>query len=190
MKTATRRTAAIGFILVLFGTGAWVVSWNRWTSPLSPPPIVTVEPELPEGWLSGTLDNCRDGDTLRLLTATKQSIPIRLNGIDAPELAQPHGHDARRALLALCEGQELEVAGYGRDRYGRIIGDVRVKGRWLSGLLVKQGWAWHFKEYSDNGELAALEIEARTDKRGLWADEKPVAPWEYRKARRANGDND
>lgn len=47
--------------------------------------------------------------------------------------------------------------------------------------MVKNGFAWHFKKYSKDPVYAQLEIEARNNKAGLWADPDAVAPWTWRK---------
>ena len=47
--------------------------------------------------------------------------------------------------------------------------------------MLKQGLAWHYKEYDRNSLYARLEEEAKQDGRGLWSDERAVAPWVWRK---------
>ena len=54
-------------------------------------------------------------------------------------------------------------------------------GRNLNREIVKAGFAWWFRKYAPKDtELEALESEARAARRGLWADPRPVPPWEYR----------
>ncbi|CAG0912171.1 unnamed protein product, partial [Cyprideis torosa] len=43
-------------------------------------------------------------------------------------------------------------------------------------------YAWHYRKYSKDPNLQALEDEARKAKRGLWADPDPVAPWDWRRS--------
>jgi len=46
--------------------------------------------------------------------------------------------------------------------------------------MVKEGFAWHYRQYSHNPEMALAEYEARRNMFGLW--QLPAtAPWEYRK---------
>ena len=55
----------------------------------------------------------------------------------------------------------------------------------LNEWLVANGWAWHYKQYSKDATLATLEAKARAAKKGLWADaQPPMAPWDYRSAKR------
>jgi micrococcal nuclease len=61
--------------------------------------------------------------------------------------------------------------------------DVYHAGRWINLEMVKEGWAWHYKAYSDNKQLA--EVAARKIRRGLWADPSPVPPWEYRNPKKS-----
>jgi micrococcal nuclease len=54
--------------------------------------------------------------------------------------------------------------------------------------LVAEGLAWHFKRYSDDENLAEAEIAAREERRGLWADPLPVAPWDWREQQRTDAE--
>jgi micrococcal nuclease len=54
-------------------------------------------------------------------------------------------------------------------------------GRNLNHEIVRAGFAWWFQRYAlTDTELKKLEAEAREARRGLWADPKPVPPWEWR----------
>jgi endonuclease YncB( thermonuclease family) len=70
----------------------------------------------------------------------------------------------------------------GHDRYGRIIGAIRLPdGRDLNAELVRAGLAWWYRKYAPNDvNLQAFEETARKGKVGLWKDANPVAPWDYR----------
>ena len=51
--------------------------------------------------------------------------------------------------------------------------------------LVQEGWAWWYRKYAPkNKALAAAETAARKAKRGLWADAKPIPPWDWRQSER------
>ena len=73
------------------------------------------------------------------------------------------------------------------DRYGREVGKVLHDGQDVCLAQVKKGLAWHYKAYegeqseSDRNAYAAAEDAARAGKVGLWADARPVPPWDYRR---------
>ncbi|HUY32183.1 MAG TPA: thermonuclease family protein [Pirellulales bacterium] len=69
----------------------------------------------------------------------------------------------------------------------RTLGTVWLDGESVNRRLVADGWAWHYIRYSDAKELADAEGEARDGKRGLWADDNAIAPWEWRKNHRKKG---
>ena len=72
-----------------------------------------------------------------------------------------------------------------RDRYGRTVGEVVLPdGRSLNLELVKAGYAWWYRKYSHDQAIGELEEAARRARRGLWADKEPMAPWEWRKAKK------
>ena len=81
------------------------------------------------------------------------------------------------------------VQTFGLDKYGRTIGDVTLPdGKSLNLELVREGMCWWYRKYApDDRELEKLGVEARSDKRGLWADPTPISPWAYRKLRRGQG---
>ena len=135
--------------------------------------------------LSGRVVAVHDGDTLTIAGHGKK-VRVRLAGIDAPELAQRYGRSSRAALSRLCRGKEATVAERGKDDDGLLLGSVTCKGKEgevdANAEQVKQGLAWVFRTYLPLGSpLYELETNARLMQRGLWRDEEPVAPWEWRK---------
>ena len=59
-----------------------------------------------------------------------------------------------------------------------------VDGIDVNAMMVRSGFAWHYKAYNKSEELAAFEVAAREAKVELWAgvgDQVPVPPWEWRK---------
>lgn len=85
-------------------------------------------------------------------------------------------------------GKSVTVEAKGEDRYKRTLGIVRWlhqgKPTELNKLLVTQGLAWHYVEYSDRTDLAKAQNEARAASRGLWQDARKVTPWDYRNGQR------
>lgn len=112
---------------------------------------------------------------------------IRLWGIDCPEKRQPFGTRATQFTGDLAFGKDVKVLVRDVDRYGRTVGEVILPdGRSLNRELVRAGLAWWYRHYAPRDrELERLEAEARVARRGLWADAYPVAPWEWRRERRA-----
>jgi len=82
-------------------------------------------------------------------------------------------------------GKNVEVKWEKKDRYGRTLGQVYCLGKWVNLQMVRDGYAWHYKQYSKDEELAAAEGEARKGRRGLWYDKNPIPPWDWRKGKRS-----
>jgi endonuclease YncB( thermonuclease family) len=76
-----------------------------------------------------------DGDTIKVLTAGKQQIRVRIAFIDAPEKGQPFGQRAKQALSELVFGEEVELRPHTIDRYGRLVARVLVAGRDVGAAL-------------------------------------------------------
>jgi len=132
----------------------------------------------------GKVVGVADGDTLVVLDGTTQ-VRVRLHGIDCPERGQAFGSAARRLASSLAFGKTVTVKGRGRDRYGRLLGEVVLPdGRSLNRELGAAGMAWHYVRYSDDAALAKAERQARRTRVGIWSEADPVAPWSYRAAGR------
>jgi len=57
--------------------------------------------------------------------------------------------------------------------------------------LLKMGLAWHDPRYAPKrDDYAKAEADARKAKRGLWSDENPTPPWEWRKQNHQSGEDD
>jgi len=126
-----------------------------------------------------------DGDTITVLH-DRQRVRIRLWGIDAPEMAQAWGPEAKQFTAARVEGQTVTLQVHDTDRYGRTVAEVILpNGRSLNRDLVRAGLAWWYRHYAPGDrELAELEAQARAARHGLWADPAPMAPWDFRKLER------
>lgn len=125
-----------------------------------------------------------DGDTVEVLRDGR-SERIRLNGIDCPEKAQAFGYKAKEFTSKLCFAKIVRVQDHGKDRYGRTIGElILADGRDVNHELVAAGMAWWYRKYAPNDMvLKDLEETAQKEKRGLWVDITPTAPWDFRHGR-------
>jgi endonuclease YncB( thermonuclease family) len=132
----------------------------------------------------GKVTAIKDGDTIEVLYENN-TITIRFAHIDCPEIKkhQPFAQAAKKFTSDICFGQIVRVKNDGRfDRYKRLIAIIiNNKNENVNKELVKAGLAWHFLQYSTDASYDALEATARQSKTGLWADENPIPPWEWRK---------
>jgi endonuclease YncB( thermonuclease family) len=140
--------------------------------------------------LSGKVVSVADGDTITVLSPSNKQHKVRLAGIDAPEKAQLYGQKSRESLASMVAGRQVIVEWHKRDQYGRLVGKVIANSHDVGLVQIERGMAWHYKTYEREQRLedaqiyADAEIEAKVVRRGLWADLKPVPPWEWRRAQR------
>ena len=133
--------------------------------------------------ITGRVIAVADGDTVTVLDQNNQQHKIRLAAIDTPERGQPFGQAARDAIGTLCYNRFVTVRVQESDRYGRLIGWINADGQSINHRLVRDGMAWHYRQYDKSAALDELENEARANRRGLWNDPNPIPPWEWRKPR-------
>lgn len=143
--------------------------------------------------LFGRVVGVADGDTFTLMDTDCSTHKIRLSGIDAPEKAQPFGERAKQQLSDWVFDENVQVI-YGKsDCYGWLVGKIIKDGQGVNIQMVHAGLAWHYKAYE--GEQPALdrvtypqaELNAERKAMGLWSDENPVTPWEWRSNKRHSG---
>lgn len=111
--------------------------------------------------------------------------------MDAPELSQPCGVQARDMLATLLTRRPVMItsehgvsyrrrvvsisAGYGDDLISAGGCDVGME-------MIRRGLAWYDPRYAPNrGDYAWEMLIAAANRRSLWADEKPIPPWKWRR---------
>ncbi|EAH5676657.1 thermonuclease [Campylobacter upsaliensis] len=137
--------------------------------------------------LTGKVSKVIDGDTIELLAKTSKENPynhiiklkIRLYGIDAPELKQAYGKEAKEFLSALVLKQEVSLIIENKDKYERIVGTIFLKGKDINKEMVKNGYAHAYESFSK--KYLAEQADAKMFKLGLWQDERAVKPSEFRR---------
>lgn len=136
--------------------------------------------------LIGRVVAVEDGDTFTLMEEGSQRMhKIRPAGMDAPDKGQNRCHDAHMYLEKLILQKDVRAECYKRDRDDRQICTVYVDGKDTGLEMLDSGWAWwerHANEQPESVRMAyeAAERNASTQKKGLWQDERPVPPWEWR----------
>jgi endonuclease YncB( thermonuclease family) len=126
----------------------------------------------------------------------KESIHIRLAGVDAPESGafgmpkQPYADEAKSFLRRLVEGKRVVFECHRRDQYQRVVCSVWKWHfiRWLNVSLemIKSGWAVVYTaagaEYGDQlGALERAQERSKKAKRGLWQQKYITLPGDHKK---------
>ena len=144
------------------------------------------------------------GDTMTCVTPQKESLNIRLYQIDAPQLAQNFGGEARQTLEAMLLNQTIRLETYGLDDEKKMLAtaytglacpcyplddirnvlttyctcqvDVNLE-------MIKRGMAWH-KALFIEGKAGYQQAQALAEqnKQGLWSQPNPVPPWDWQKS--------
>lgn len=122
----------------------------------------------------------KDGDSIVVQSADNH-VDVRIADIDAPELDQPFGEQAKAALETLVGNRDVRLELVGGDAYRRIVANVFVDDRDVAAELVTDGLAWVRRAYAPAARLVELEDAARAARRGLWSGDSPNPPWIWRK---------
>jgi micrococcal nuclease len=153
---------------------------------LTAPAIAAEKPVvIPEGQVvTGRCVGVHDGDSMTLLVDTpegKRQSKIRMDAIDAPELGQPFSSRSKQTLSGMVFDRSCQVESLGPDKYGRTIGRVTVDGRDVNAAMLEAGMAWHYAKHDNRKAMADRHDAARKAGVGLWADPRPIPPWDWRK---------
>ncbi|KAI5847220.1 hypothetical protein DFP73DRAFT_455766, partial [Morchella snyderi] len=144
------------------------------------------------GWLPGR--------RLHGPTPTRDTLHIRIAGVDAPEgahfgrTAQPYAAEALAWLREYLLGRNVRVYVYRRDQYERVVASVKVwrgfRRRDVGMEMLEAGMAtvYEAKTGAEFGKLEELyrlaEWRARKARRGIWKQARInfVSPGQYKKA--------
>ena len=124
-----------------------------------------------------------DGDTIRIGDER-----IRFSGIDAPEIKQiciyqeiefKCGEFSKNLLIEKISNQEVSCIRENTDQYGRTLAECFVGKESLSSYLVREGYAFAYRKYSDKFILD--EEYAQSKGNGMWGMDF-MFPWDFRKS--------
>ncbi len=119
---------------------------------------------------SGVVTRVVDGDTLWVKTnVDPKPLKVRLHGIDAPEICQSGGIQARDALKRRVLGQGVMVTSGAHDDYGRTVGILHLQGQDVGLWLVTQGYAWTYSYRHKKGPYAQALHQAQVARRGVFS---------------------
>lgn len=134
--------------------------------------------------LFGKVIEVNSGDVITISNLNRP-VRIRLLGVDAPELDQAFGDVAKKHLSDLVYDKPVlvEYAGISGDH--SLNGRVLLAGADIGAQMIRDGAAWvdpsteHRLSDTDREVYQESEQAARGERRGLWQQENPVAPWEF-----------
>jgi micrococcal nuclease len=163
--------------------------------------------------LEGVVVTVTDGDTLRVRHTplflsgeftgklSEETIQVRLLAVDAPEVAkfgsdsQPYAEAAKQFVSDAVLHKRVKVNCIGRDRYGRLIGELRYGffgNQELSSSLLRRGLAVVYRGtdgsygHRTRAEWELIEAEAKRQRQGMWSEfPEGVSPSEYKRQQRS-----
>ena len=124
-----------------------------------------------------------DGDTIRIGDER-----IRFSGIDAPEIKQTCiyqeiefkcGEYSKNLLIEKISNQQVNCIRESKDQYGRTLAECFVGKESLSSYLVREGYAFAYRKYSNKFILD--EEYAQSKGNGMWSMDF-MFPWDFRKS--------
>jgi len=124
-----------------------------------------------------------DGDTIRIGDER-----IRFSGIDAPEIKQTCiyqeiefkcGEFSKNLLIEKISNQQVNCIRESKDQYGRTLAECFVGKESLSSYLVREGYAFAYRKYSNKFILD--EQYAKIKGNGMWS-MNFMFPWDFRKS--------
>lgn len=171
-----------------------------------------IVPEEPDGeTLSVSVVKVFDGDGfLAKATLPKHTLDfelsVRMGFIDAPEMGQHGGDEARDFLCGIIERQRLDLiiltkmdTGGSFDRHGRVVAVPYVRTSPLGSVtvpftaqsisrnveleMVINGWAWVLERYGPDQRYFDALDDARQNRRGIWARDDNIHPWQFKTQR-------
>lgn len=133
--------------------------------------------------LFGKVIEVNSGDVLTIYNLNRP-VRVKLLGVDAPEMNQAFGDVAKKHLadLILDKSVLVEYSGIASD--SSLTGRVLLNDADIGAQMIRDGAAWFD---TNTNRLSGTERDvyqqseqaARNERRGLWQQENPVAPWEF-----------
>ena len=133
--------------------------------------------------LFGKVIEVNSGDVITIFNLNRP-VRVKLLGVDAPEMNQAFGDVAKKHLadLVLDKSVLVEYSGIAAD--SSLSGRVLLNNADIGAQMIRDGAAWFD---ANTNRLSGTERDvyqqseqaARNERRGLWQEENPIAPWEF-----------
>ena len=104
--------------------------------------------------IEGRVTVVRDVDTIVV-----DGTPIRLDGVDGPEVSSRVGREARTFMIGLVRGRTVSCQLSGRRTYDRWVGICYLDGQDIGAIAIANGHALDCPRFS-GGRYRALETRA------------------------------
>lgn len=133
-----------------------------------------------------------DGDTI-LCVGNDTTLKVRLVGIAAPEtsknkrdLGQPYSQQAKKYLTDLVLNKNVDVKGYGVDKYNRLLGAMFQDSKNINLEMIKESLAEVYRGKPPKGFnidlYNAAEKGTKEASKGMWSlGGKYISPKDWQK---------
>lgn len=133
-----------------------------------------------------------DGDTISVRQGNEQ-FSVRLACVDSPERAQKpwSEYSANRLKQLLPSGQTVQIRVVDIDRYGRTVAEVYRGNQSVNLQMVQEGQAVVYPQYlngcaATKDQYLQAEAVAKQQRLGLWNQNNPIMPWNFRRGKRSS----
>lgn len=135
--------------------------------------------------VEGVVFEVPEGDIIRVVLNSGDTISAKINNIECPEVNQSFGDVAISFTKKACLNKNVSLSYTDYDRDLNYLAFVTLKkDKDLGALLLEQGLAWYYaKGLSTNPQTSLylnLEEEAKKKKKGLWKEPEQIPPWTFR----------
>ena len=103
--------------------------------------------------ITGIVSKVRDGDTVEV-----GGVPVRLNGVSAPELNEDLGQVSKLFMIKLVLRKRIQCKLTGKKSYDRHVGTCYLGNLDIGAAVIKAGFALDCQKYS-RGRYKAFETE-------------------------------
>jgi endonuclease YncB( thermonuclease family) len=136
--------------------------------------------------LEGKVTEVFDGEDLAVFSQG-HLVKVKLVAVASPDQKQSYAGIAHQHLSDLILNKYVVVR-YSSLRDGYIVGQVMLGNLDIGAQMLRDGVGWYNK--LDDASLSEVERQvyqgsqdaARNEHRGLWQEQSPVSPWDYRKS--------
>lgn len=130
-----------------------------------------------------------DGESIAVISQN-HPVKVRLVGVATPQKSQSFADVARQHLSDLILDKYVVVR-VTALRDGYLVGQVQLADMDVCAQMIRDGVGWYNK--SDERDLSEAERQvyrasqdaARSERRGLWQEDSPQAPWDIHKLQAA-----